>query len=211
MTSGRSSSPRGTATGSEAPKQYEPLGGRRVLDWSLDDGARRLRRRGARRASPTRVADAEATARPTWSSPAAPTRSASVRAGLAAVPDEADVVVVHDAARPLARPELWQAVIDAVASGADACGSRRFPSPTRCARWAAAPSTAPGSWPCRHRRRSAPTCCGGPTRASGEATDDAALVEAIGGRIVVVDGEPDNIKITTPADLRLVAGLAPGA
>ena len=41
----------------------------------------------------------------------------------------------------------------------------------------------------------------------GEATDDAGLVETIGGRVVVVDGEHDNVKITTPADLRLVAGL----
>ena len=47
------------------------------------------------------------------------TRSASVRAGLAAVPDEATIVCVHDAARPLATPELFAAVIDAVRAGAD--------------------------------------------------------------------------------------------
>jgi 2-C-methyl-D-erythritol 4-phosphate cytidylyltransferase len=36
-----------------------------------------------------------------------------------------------------------------------------------------------------------------------EGTDDASLVEAAGGRVVVVDGDPANIKITTPVDLRL--------
>ena len=38
----------------------------------------------------------------------------------------------------------------------------------------------------------------------GEATDDAALVEAAGGRVVVVPGDPANLKITTPADLERV-------
>ena len=42
-----------------------------------------------------------------------------MRAGLAAVPDSADIVAVHDAARPLARPALWEAVLDAVVAGAD--------------------------------------------------------------------------------------------
>ena len=42
---------------------------------------------------------------------------------------------------------------------------------------------------------------------SGEATDDAALVEAAGGRVVVVPGDPRNFKITTPADLAVAAAL----
>jgi 2-C-methyl-D-erythritol 4-phosphate cytidylyltransferase len=48
------------------------------------------------------------------------TRSASVRAGLACIPDAADVVVVHDAARPLASRQLFARVIAAVRAGADA-------------------------------------------------------------------------------------------
>src|SRR6188768_2696245 len=47
-------------------------------------------------------------------------RSASVRAGLAHVPDDATHVLVHDAARPVPHPELWRAVLDALAGGADA-------------------------------------------------------------------------------------------
>ena len=46
-------------------------------------------------------------------------RAASVRAGLEAVPDGAEVIVVHDAARPLSSPQLWEAVIGAVQAGAD--------------------------------------------------------------------------------------------
>ena len=55
------------------------------------------------------------------------TRSESVRAGLAAVPDEATIICVHDAARPLATPELFGAVVDAVRAGADGAvpGGRR--------------------------------------------------------------------------------------
>ena len=40
-----------------------------------------------------------------------------------------------------------------------------------------------------------------------DATDDAALVEAVGGRVVVVPGEPRNLKITTPDDLLVAAAL----
>ena len=46
------------------------------------------------------------------------TRAESVRAGLAAVPDSAEIVLVHDAARPLASPALFQAVTQAVRDGA---------------------------------------------------------------------------------------------
>ena len=59
---------------------------------------------------------------PMPSSPAAPTRAESVGRGLAAVPADAAVVVVHDAARPLASPALFDAVV-AVVSGGEADGA----------------------------------------------------------------------------------------
>ena len=66
----------------------------------------------------------------TWQAPAGvqsaaggATRSDSVRAGLAHVPDDVDIVVVHDAARPLASRRLFELVVAAVAGGADARGS----------------------------------------------------------------------------------------
>jgi 2-C-methyl-D-erythritol 4-phosphate cytidylyltransferase len=44
-------------------------------------------------------------------------------------------------------------------------------------------------------------------RARADATDDAALVEALGGRVVLVDGSPDNLKVTAPHDLAVAAAL----
>lgn len=141
-----------------------------------------------------------------------PTRAESVRAGLAAVPPEAAVVVVHDAARPLSRPETWVAVIEAVRRGADGAvpcvpvadtikqrgddgrlvtleRSRLLAAQTPQAFRAAALRAAHAS--------------------GGDATDDAALVEAIGGRVVSVAGEPGNIKVTNPLDISLAeAALA---
>ena len=53
------------------------------------------------------------------------TRSESVRRGLDRVPAEADIIVIHDAARPLARPELFASAIAAVRGGADGAVLRR--------------------------------------------------------------------------------------
>src|SRR5207249_9454149 len=84
------------------PKQYEHLGGRRVLDWSLD--AARTTCDGAVVVVPAdRMSDAEDADAVVAG---ADTRSGSVRAGLAAVPPSADTIVIHDAARPLAGATL---------------------------------------------------------------------------------------------------------
>jgi 2-C-methyl-D-erythritol 4-phosphate cytidylyltransferase len=132
------------------------------------------------------------------------TRSASVRAGLAAVPEDADIVVVHDAARPLAAPALFSAVIGAVRDGADGAvpglpvadtvkqveGDVVVATPPRETLVAA---QTPQAFRASALRRAH---LGG-----AEGTDDAAVVETAGGRVVVVAGEPDNFKITRPADL----------
>ncbi|HXY92334.1 MAG TPA: 2-C-methyl-D-erythritol 4-phosphate cytidylyltransferase [Acidimicrobiia bacterium] len=138
------------------------------------------------------------------------TRSDSVRAGLRAVPDDADVVVVHDAARPLASRPLFDAVIAAVQNGADAAvvavpvsdtlkrvdGTRVVGTVDRSDLVAVQTPQAfrAGALRDAHRR-------------ADQATDDAALVEAAGGTVVVVPGDPRNLKITTPADLLLAAAL----
>src|SRR5439155_15405563 len=98
-----------------APKQYERLVGRRVLDWSLaaarasSDGVVlvvRADRTGEAEEADVVVAGGD-------------TRSMSVRAGIAAVPDDAEVIVVHDAARPAASRSLFRSVVRAVGEGAD--------------------------------------------------------------------------------------------
>jgi 2-C-methyl-D-erythritol 4-phosphate cytidylyltransferase len=137
-------------------------------------------------------------------------RSDSVRAGLAAVADDADVIVVHDAARPLASVALFRAVIDEVRAGADGAvpalplrdtvkrveGGRIVET---VARDGLAAVQTPQAFAAPVLRRAHAT--------ERDATDDAALVEAAGGAVVVVPGEPANLKVTTPADLEVAIAL----
>ena len=130
------------------------------------------------------------------------TRSASVRCGLAAVPDDAGVVLVHDGARPLATPGLFRRVADAVLAGADAVvpgvpvtDSLRTAGGGVVARDGVIAVQTPQGFSADSLRAAH---AGG-----GEASDDATLVEASGGTVVVVEGEPANLKITRPADLDL--------
>ncbi|MDQ3107334.1 MAG: 2-C-methyl-D-erythritol 4-phosphate cytidylyltransferase, partial [Actinomycetota bacterium] len=97
-------------------KQYERLGDRRVLDWALD--AARSVSEGVVLVVPP---DSAGRREPGVDAvvPGGSTRSESVRAGLAAVPGDADVVLVHDAARPLAPISLFEAVVAAVRAGAE--------------------------------------------------------------------------------------------
>jgi 2-C-methyl-D-erythritol 4-phosphate cytidylyltransferase len=137
-----------------------------------------------------------------------PTRSASVRNGLAAVPAEADIICVHDAARPLASPNLFRAVIEAVSGGADGAipgipvadtikiverdGDRVMVASTPARDSLVAVQT-PQAFRADVLRAA---------HASGaEATDDAALVEMLGGRVVVVPSDATNRKITDRDDL----------
>jgi 2-C-methyl-D-erythritol 4-phosphate cytidylyltransferase len=143
------------------------------------------------------------------------TRSASVRAGLAAA-GQAEVVVVHDAARPLARPELFAAVVAAVQAGAAGavCAVEVTDTVKRVVAGEAGELTVietldrrslvavqtPQAFRLDALRRAH---AGEP-----EATDDAALVEAIGLAVRVVPGDPENLKLTTPADLVRAERLA---
>ena len=140
------------------------------------------------------------------------TRSESVRNGLAAVPNDAEVIIVHDAARPLASAALFAAVVDAVREGADGAipvvpvtdtikrvdGGRVIATLDRDALVAV---QTPQAFRAEVLRKAH---AGG-----GEATDDASLVESVGGTVVVVPGDPANIKVTTAHDLRLAEALLP--
>ena len=139
------------------------------------------------------------------------TRAASVRAGLAHCPD-ADVIVVHDAARPLASPELFAAVVTAVREGADgAIPGLAITDTVKRVGTQDALRVVLGTesrenlvtvqTPQAFRRDVLTRAHANAT----DATDDAALVEAIGARVVVVPGELDNIKITSIGDLERVA------
>lgn len=196
------------------PKQFATLAGRPVVEWSVtaarkatdavvlvvpESDLERARSLGA----DVVVAGGE-------------TRSASVREGLARVPLTVEVVVVHDAARPLASPALFAAVVaplfredvDGVVCGLAVADTLK--------RVGADGSTVTGTVD-----RSAIVAVQTPQafRASvlrrahaegGDATDDAALVEALGGTVRVVPGEPHNVKLTLPSDLALLEHLARG-
>ena len=138
--------------------------------------------------------------------PGGATRTASVRCGLAAAPATADVIVVHDAARPLASAALYAKVVAAVRAGADG----------------AAPAVAVTDT-IRHLRggtleRSSLRAVQTPQAfdaaalrnahaGSGEATDDTGLLEAAGGVVKLVEGDPANIKLTTTLDLAIAQAL----
>ena len=181
-------------------KQFESIGATTVLGRSVDTASRAgegvvvVLPAGTEWKAPTGVRTVVGGA----------TRSESVRAGLALVPDDAEVIVVHDAARPVASEALYRAVVDAVRHGADAAipalavsdtlkridGDRVV---TTVARDGLVAVQTPQAFAALRLRGA---------HANGlETTDDAAAVEAAGGVVVVVAGEPTNIKITLPDDL----------
>ncbi len=139
------------------------------------------------------------------------TRSASVRAGLGAVPSDSEVIVVHDGARPLASPALFKAVIEAVLAGADAAVPA-LPVADTLKRVEA--DVVAGRVPRDHvwAIQTPQAFRADVIRAAhaswGEDTDDAGLVEGIGASVRVVPGDARNLKVTTPADLELVQALA---
>jgi len=142
------------------------------------------------------------------------TRSASVRAGLACLPDEAEIVVVHDAARPLASRGLFARVIAAVCAGADAAvPGVPLADTVKRVRDHHVVETVPRNdlvavqTPQAFRRSVLAAAHAG----DGFDTDDAALVEAAGGTVVVVEGEARNLKLTLVDDLELAQALIEGA
>jgi 2-C-methyl-D-erythritol 4-phosphate cytidylyltransferase len=141
-------------------------------------------------------------------------RAESVRRGLDAVPEDAAVVLVHDAARPLAPRSIFEAVVDAVTrEGVDgAIPGVRVSDTVKTVtetdgvchvaatldRRTLVVVQTPQAFRAEALRRAHREGA-----VSGiEATDDAMLVEAVGGRVRVVPGDPGNFKITTPEDLR---------
>jgi len=182
-------------------KQFELLGDKRVLDWSLDV---------ARAACDGVVVVVPAGVDEPGAVPGGATRSESVRAGLAEVPPDAEIVVVHDAARPLAGAGIYDRVVAAIRAGGDAAipvvavtdtikrveGSIVVGTLDRTTLVAVQTPQAFRAGVLRKAH------AGG-----AEATDDAALVEAIGGTVVTVEGDRRNLKLTTRNDATLALVL----
>jgi 2-C-methyl-D-erythritol 4-phosphate cytidylyltransferase len=201
----------GERLGSDRPKALVRVAGRAMLEWSV--------------AALQAVADVGeiVVALPPGHLDAAPlgttavaggvARSESVRAALAAG-GQLDPVIVHDAARPLAHAALFRAALselsradaDAVVCAAPVTdtvkqvgddGRTVVATLDRAILWAA-------QTPQVFRRAALERALRAATAQElRTATDEAWLVERSGGRVVVLPGPPENIKITTPTDLRL--------
>jgi 2-C-methyl-D-erythritol 4-phosphate cytidylyltransferase len=138
--------------------------------------------------------------------PGGETRSASVRAGLAELPDDADIVLVHDAARPVLPAEVVGRLLEALAEGFDGAVPVLPAADTvkrvqdgvvveTLVRDELAVVQTPQAFVAAVLREAA----------DGEGSDCASLVEARGGRVKAVAGDPRLLKVTTPADLERVA------
>jgi 2-C-methyl-D-erythritol 4-phosphate cytidylyltransferase len=203
---------RGERLGSDRPKALVTLGGRTLLEWSVEA----LRSVAAvERIVVALPADALAEAPSgTVAVAGGAVRSASVREALRACPD-GDPVVVHDAARPLAPARLFSRAIEQLqASAADAVVAAAPVSDTikevdasdgrtvtrtleRARLWAV-------QTPQVFRREALERALmGASDSVLAAATDDAWLVEQAGGVVEVVESSPANLKITTPTDLTL--------
>ena len=188
----------GERLGADVPKAFAVLGGRPMVEWSLEV-LRQVCDRVVVAVPPDRVEPPDFVA-------GGATRSESVRNALAAAP-EASVAIVHDAARPLVTVELVRRCVDALEEGVDGVIAAVpvtdtvkevehgdiVRTPDRGRLWAA---QTPQVFRAEALRS-----------ATGEATDDASLVEAMGGKVRVIEGMRENFKVTTPLDARVAEML----
>ncbi len=190
------------------PKQFLQLAGRPVAAWSVT--AARSVAEGVVLVVPGDAPAAPATGADRVVTGGA-TRTESVRAGLAVVPDDATIIVIHDAARPLATGALFAAVVDLVrAGGADGAipvvpvtdTLKRVDDGTVQAtvdRDGLVAVQTPQAFVAATLRAA--------YQSADEATDDAALVERLGATVRTVMGEPHNVKLTRAEDLDVAEAL----
>lgn len=140
-------------------------------------------------------------------------RSDSVRRALAAAGEGDDLILVHDAARPLLLPELAERVIAALRADGGADAAIAAAPVTDTIKRAGADGTVLETlrrnelWSIQtpqvfRREALARALAVGAAELAG-ATDDASLIERAGGTVIVVPADPGNLKVTTPFDLRL--------
>ena len=135
------------------------------------------------------------------------TRGASVGSAIAALPDDLDVIAVHDAARPLVEGSVVRRCLTVAAGGEGAVvgrpavdtikevdgDARIVGTPDRARLWQA---ETPQAFPAELLRRAYAT-------GDDAATDDAALVERLGVPVRMIEAGAVNLKVTMPGDVRL--------
>jgi 2-C-methyl-D-erythritol 4-phosphate cytidylyltransferase len=208
----------GERLGLDRPKAFAPLAGRPLLAESLE------------RLDASAWIDAVVVAAPAgWEEPVillaeeigagkvvevvggGPTRSASVRAAVDAVPEAAVVILVHDAARPLVTDDVVARLLGALGAGWDGAVPGLPIADTvkrvhagrveeTIEREGLVVAQTPQAFPADRLREALAADL-------PEATDCSSLVEARGGRITVVPGDHRLLKVTAQADLELVERL----
>ncbi len=143
-------------------------------------------------------------------------RQDSVRRGLAVLPADVDVVLVHDAARCLTPPSVFRAVVAAVRGGAVAVVPALAVSDTvkrvvdgrvveTVDRRELVAVQTPQGFSCAPLRAAHEAAA-----SAAPATDDAGMLEALGHEVVTVAGEDAAFKVTRPVDLVLAEALLSG-
>lgn len=194
----------GERLGAEGPKAFVVCGGRPLLDWSLQALGAVCDRvvvavPPGHEQPPDRIAGGAS-------------RSASVRAALAVAP-EAELVVVHDAARPLVTEELVRRCIESLDGVDGAIAAARVTDTIKQAQEGHVIRTLDRNslWavqtPQVFRAGTLRAALDTDDALLAEATDDASLVERQGGKIRIVEAPKENLKVTTKLDLMLAEQL----
>jgi 2-C-methyl-D-erythritol 4-phosphate cytidylyltransferase len=205
----------GVRLGGDLPKTLRLLGGRPLVRWSVDALAAGgvtevvvVVGDGLKDTYESALADAAVPCRIVVGGA---TRQESVLRGIEALPDDGDIVLVHDAARPLVPHEVVRAVVDAVRLGADAVIPVIGVSDTVRQVLGDASTVVD-----RSRLRAVQTPQGFSRAAlvashtaagAAEFTDDAAVCEASGYEVVLVPGSREALKITEPLDLAVAEAI----
>ena len=206
---------RGERLDTDRPKAFAPLGGRPLLAESLE----RLEACGW-------IESIVVVAPPDWEEPVillaeelgcgkvvasvtgGATRGESVRIGVREVGDAATVILVHDAARPLVPDDVIERLLAALNDGADgAVPGLPLVDTVKRVREGVVSETLPRAELVAVQTPQAFVAQVLREAVSGDvgpAPDCASLVEARGGRVAVVEGDPRLLKVTTAADLALV-------
>lgn len=213
---------RGERAGTGAPKQFRPIAGVPMLLRAIRPFAQHPRVCQIVVALPQE----HAASPPAWLEEVVggrlrlvaggATRAASVHAALTALPAECVIVLVHDAARPFVSPDTIDAVIDGAASGVAVVpavpvsdtlkrtaegDAQVLETVARAGLWRA---QTPQGFP---REMLEQAFRGAAASGDWSFTDEAALVEAAGHRVIVVPDRSSNIKVTTADDLALAEAL----
>ncbi len=199
---------RGERLGSERPKAFVILAGRPMVEWSVAA----LREVAAIEQIVVALPAGEAAPDGCIGVPGGAVRAASVAAALAA--SDGDPVLVHDAARPLIEADLAERVLAGLEGVDAAIAATRVTDTTKEvdeAGLVVRTLDRSGLWavqtPQVFRRAGLEAALAVPAGVLAAATDEAWLVERNGGRVRVVEAPRENMKVTTPLDLRIAEQL----